>query len=494
MRKIVANLTSREKRYAVLENSQVVKIEIMPPNQSSAVGNIYMGKVTKVLPGMDAVFVDYGENKNGLLHRDDLPTFQLASNKSGTVNQYIRQGEKLLVQVKRDETGTKGAKLSGLIELSTESLVYIYGIDYVGVSKKFQDRNKQKYWRELANEYKTQEEGLIVRTAMENQSEEYFFNKVRSLRTMYLDLQKKGKEFKHQGVILQKDTFIEMLLSEMSNGVSGEIIVDDFSVYQQLDQSSQQGELNWTVTYEPGQMNIFSRHHIDIELEHALKKVVWLENGGYLIIEETEALTVIDVNTGKFVGKEKKEETLFKTNLLAAAEVAHQLRLRNIAGIVLVDFVNMDNPKHKKEIIELMKTETAQDEMRVHVIGFTQLGILELTRKRTSPALSEIVLMKCPACGGSGKVVSPETVAFRLERELLEHRKNDEEAVWVEANRAVANLLLGEKESYRPVLEEAIAKKLILTITNQMSNQYEIKRFGSYQDILEASRTNDKNE
>ncbi len=174
MKKIIVNYTSREKRYAVLDEDRVVKIEMMLPNQSSTVGNIYLGKVTKVLPGMDAVFVDYGEEKNGFLHRDDLPTFQLAKDKSGTVSQYIRQGEKLLVQVKRDETGTKGAKLSGLIELSEESLVYIAGIDYVGVSKKFHNPNNQKHWRQVASQHKQQQEGLIIRTAMEKQSEGAF--------------------------------------------------------------------------------------------------------------------------------------------------------------------------------------------------------------------------------------------------------------------------------------------------------------------------------
>ena len=242
-------------------------------------------------------------------------------------------------------------------------------------------------------------------------------------------------------------------------------ILDDFAFYQQLEQRVKKEPLNWKVTYELGKKNIFADHHIDMELDHALKKIVWLDNGGYLIIEETEAFTVIDVNTGKFVGKEKKEETLFQTNLLAATEVAYQLRLRNLAGIVLVDFINMDNPLHKTEVIDRMKKETAKDEMRVSVIGFTELGILELTRKRTSPSLSEKMMIHCPTCGGSGKVLSPETVAFRLERELLEHRKNDEEAVWIETNQAVADLLLGEKESYRPILEEAIAKKMIVTTT-----------------------------
>lgn len=488
MKKIIVNYTSREKRYAVLDEDRVVKIEMMLPNQSSTVGNIYLGKVTKVLPGMDAVFVDYGEEKNGFLHRDDLPTFQLAKDKSGTVSQYIRQGEKLLVQVKRDETGTKGAKLSGLIELSEESLVYIAGIDYVGVSKKFHNPNNQKHWRQVASQHKQQQEGLIIRTAMEKQSEGAFVQTLEGLREKYQELQKKGSVLKHPGVIFQKDTFLEMLMVEMSKGEQGEVILDNFSFYQQLDKWAKNERPNWTVAYEPGIKNIFSERQIDIQLEHALKKVVWLENGGYLIFEETEAFTVVDVNTGKFTGKVKKEETLFHTNLLAAKEVAHQLRLRNLGGIVLVDFINMDHPQHRTEVIEMIKQETAEDEMRVSVIGFTKLGILELTRKRASPSLGERMMVNCSTCGGRGKVASPETVAFRLERELLEHRKTDEEAVWIEVNEDVAATLLGKKESYRSILEEAIGKKVILSITPRVENKYEIKRFGDYQELLKASR------
>lgn len=184
-------MSSREKRYALLKNEKVIKIEIVSPNQLSTVGNIYMGQVTKVLPGMEAAFVDYGEGKNGFLHRDELPAFQLSGNKSGTINQYIRQGEKLLVQVKRDETGTKGAMLSGLIELSTSMLVYIFGIDYVGVSKKFQKEEMQKYWRKLAFQHKKSEEGLIIRTEMEHEGEASFLQALHTLREKYQDLEKR---------------------------------------------------------------------------------------------------------------------------------------------------------------------------------------------------------------------------------------------------------------------------------------------------------------
>lgn len=490
MKKVIVNISSREKRYAVLEYDQVLKIESVLPNQSSKVGNIYMGKVTKVLPGMDAAFVDFGVEKNGFLHREELLSFQLATNKKGTISQYIRQGEKLLVQVKRDETGTKGAKLSGLIELSSESLVYIYGIDYVGVSKKFQDETMQKYWRKLALNHKDLEEGLIIRTAMENQSDTYFLQTLHTLREKFREIQNKGTSLKHPGLLFQRDTFAEMVMMEMSKVERGEIILDDFSFYQKLNHWAQKERSSWLVSYENSQRNIFFEQNINVEIENAMKKKVWLENGSYLVIEETEAFNVIDVNSGKYTGQGKKADTLFQTNALAAKEVAHQLRLRNISGIVLIDFINMENNQHKKDILQLMKEETEKDEMRVAVIGFTELGILQLTRKRTSPSLSEKMTVSCPSCGGSGKILSPETVAFQLERELLEHRKTDDEAVWVEMNPMVANVLLGENETYRSVLEEAIAKKIVVTITNHSLNQYTIKRFGKYQDLLETSGLN----
>lgn len=488
MKKIVVNMDSREKRYAVLEDEQVVKIEIASPHQASKVGNMYLGKVTQVLPGMDAVFVDYGEAKHGFLHRDDLSAFQLASDKSGTINQYVREGEKLLVQVKRDETGTKGAKLSSLLELATTSFVYIVGIDTVGVSKKFKQAASQKYWRKLALQHKQPDEGFIIRTEMESKSEAEFVQTIETLRAQYGQIQQKAASLKRPGAVWQRDDFLETILVELTNADEGEIVIDAFSLYQEVNKWCKQHDSQWLVTYERGTQNIFSEQQIDVALAEALHKIVSLENGSYLVIEETEAGTVIDVNTGTFTGKAKKADTLLQTNLLAAKEVARQLRLRNLSGIVLVDFINMADPQHKQDVIKLMKKETAKDEMPVRVLGFTQLGIVEVTRKRTSPSLREKMMIACPVCNGSGIVASPETVAFRLERELMEHRRTDDEAVWVEMNQAVADVLLGEKESYRSILEEMIAKQLVVSIVQDVVNHYTIKRFGKYEELLEVSR------
>lgn len=484
MKKLIVNLSSREKRVAVMENDVLRRIEIMPPHQRSTVGNIYLGKVSKVLPGMDAVFIDYGAEKNGFLHRDEIPAYQLTKRDGKTsINQYVRQGEKLLVQVSRDETGTKGAKLTGLIEFSTDALVYIHGIDYVGVSKKFKNDRLQKHWREKATEYKQSDEGLIVRTSMENESESVFLDKLGSMRQLYIDLVRKATTVKAPALLYEKDTFLEMVISEMARTASGELVIDDFEASQELSKWIQANGKDWAVSYETGPKNIFSEQNLDNQFEKAMKKVVWLENGSYLIFEETEAFTVIDVNSGKFTGKVEKEATLFAVNVAAAKEVARQLRLRNISGIILIDFINMEQPKHKQEIIDLIKKEAARDEMRIQVVGFTELGILQVTRKRTSPSLSETMTVPCPVCSGKGKIESPETVAFRLERELFEHRKTDDEAVWVELSRAVADVLLGEKESYKSTLEELISKKVFLSYVTGPINTYTIRRLGSCEEI-----------
>ncbi|MDR4925364.1 Rne/Rng family ribonuclease [Peribacillus sp. YIM B13472] len=488
MKKMIANLASREKRVAVLENGVLRKLEIMPPQKRSTVGNIYLGKVTKVLPGMDAVFIDYGAEKNGFLHRDEVPSFQLTKKSDGkaSIGQFVHQGEKLLVQVTRDETGTKGAKLTGLIEFSTNSLVYIHGIDYVGVSKKFKNDDLQKQWRETALQYKNPDEGLIVRTSMENESESVFLDRLTGLRELYKELEGKAASLKAPSILYERDAYLDMIISEMSGTATGELAIDDFEAYRELKKWIQENRKEWEISHVSGPKNIFSEWNVEAQVEKMAKKIVWLENGGYLIFEETEAFTVIDVNSGKFTGKVAKEATLFAVNQAAAKEVARQLRLRNISGIILIDFINMDNSRHEQEIIDIVKKEAVRDEKRIQVIGFTELGILQMTRKRTSPSLSEMMSVPCPVCSGSGKIESPETVAFRLERELLEHRKTDDEAVWVEVSKAVADVLLGEKESYRPTLEELIAKKIFLSFIPGSRNVYSIKRFGSIQEIGRA--------
>ncbi|MFD0047856.1 Rne/Rng family ribonuclease [Actinomycetes bacterium NPDC127524] len=489
MKKVIVNMLSREKRYGVVEDGKLVKLEIFPPHQASLVGNVYTGKAVKILPGMEAAFIDFGGERNGFLHRDDLPSYQAAKRAGeaeGSISRYITQGEKLMVQVTRDETGLKGAKLTALIELSADSLVYMHGIDYVGVSKKFTDHQKQLHWRETASAWKKQHEGLIIRTSMENQTEEAFKHLLGSLRQKFQELTKRADSVKSPGLIHRHDTFLENVESELSSVEPGELAIDDFEGYKSIESWVKTQGSQWKLFYETGTKNIFSQHGIEAQAEKALKKMVWLDNGGSLIFEETEAFTVIDVNSGKNTGKGEKEQTIFETNMSAAKEIARQLRLRNIGGIILIDFINMKEHKNRALVAGAVKEAASRDERRVQVIGFTELGILQLTRKRTAPSLREKTQSPCPVCAGTGKVDSAETAAFRLERELFEHRKRDEEAVWIEANSAVSEALLGEREAHRDVLEGAIGKKLLFSITEGGQNHYHIKRFGSQKELQEA--------
>ncbi|MDQ0219365.1 Rne/Rng family ribonuclease [Peribacillus cavernae] len=490
MKKVIVNMSTREKRYAVTDNGKLVKLEMMTPNQQSLVGNIYLGKVTKVLPGMDAVFIDFGQEKNGFLHRDQLPSYQRSKpDPSATIGKFVRQGEKLLVQVTRDETGTKGAKLTGLIELSTEYIVYIHGIDYVGVSRKFADPHSQRKWRTAAFESKRADEGLIIRTSMETQDLAMFQKQLSALREQYAEIHNKAAALKSTGLLYAEDTFLDSIQREINAEEAGEVIIDNFAGFKELEERLSLQSGAWKAVYYKEKQNIFSGEKVEPQLERALKKIVWLDNGGYLIIEETEALTVIDVNTGKYTGKAEKEQTIFETNLQAASAAASQIRLRNIGGMILIDFINMEDTDHRRKIIEILKDESRRDEMRSTIVGFTELGILQLTRKKTSPSLSEKVTEVCPCCRGTGKIESAETIAFRLERELMEHRHQDEEAVWVEISEKAAKALLGDREAYRPTLEANLGMKLYITNLEGLHNSYVIKRFGSIAGIEIAVKT-----
>jgi ribonuclease G len=231
------------------------------------------------------------------------------------------------------------------------------------------------------------------------------------------------------------------------------------------------------IHFYSGKENIFTVHRVEHEIEKALKRIVWLDNGAYLVFDQTEALTIIDVNTGKFSGKGDYEDTVLRTNQLAARKIVQQLRLRDIGGMVLIDFIDMKREQDKQSVLEVMENELAMDERRTKIIGYTPLGILQLTRKRTKVSMSEALQVKCPVCEGTGRILSAETVAFRLERELFEHRHSDFEAVLIETTEEVKGALLGNG-SYADTLEELLGLKLFFQINSSAAHYYSIKQFG----------------
>jgi ribonuclease G len=483
LEKLIVNAASREKRFAFVRNNTVEEIIFDRPEQRSLVGNIYYGTVTKVLPGMNAAFIDIGEEKNAYLHRDVLPSYVLSTERSidkekKSVSSFVHQGEKLLVQVDKDATGPKGARVTGIIEIMGDNLVYMPQGRYVAVSKKIGDEKEQL--RSLGSRLKKEDEGLIFRTSSTSATLEEIENELSILRNQYKELLEKAASFKKPGMIYQKDTFTELVIESVTKMSSGEVFIDDLSLKQHI----QSKHPNLKITYYNGKENIFTLHRIEHEIDKALKRIVWLDNGAYLIFDETEALTIIDVNTGKFSGKNDYQDTVVKTNTLAAIETARQLKLRDIGGIVLIDFIDMKNEKDKRYIQDTIEKEFQKDKTRNKIIGFTSLGILQLTRKKTKVSLSEALQEKCPVCDGTGKILSAETVAFRLERKLLEHRNSDAEAVLVETTQAVKDELAPHLE----VVEEWLQFKVCFSIQSSTTHYYVIKQFGNLDEIAQKAR------
>lgn len=493
METLIINYTTREKRFALVRDHKVEKLVMDRPDQHSLVGNIYYGTVTRVLPGMNAAFVEIGEDKSAYLQRRFLVGYVLSSETQNqkekrSISSFVHQGEKLPVQIVKDATGTKGPKVTGIIEIPGNHLIYMPNGRYVAVSRKIMDAEKNWFLRSLGKKLKEADEGILFRTSSIGCTEAELRDELNQLRARYKEMMNQAVTMKHPGLLIQKETFIGMVTDTIHKMTSGQVIVDDLLFKQQMEvlEPFQSGRLS--LSYFHQKENVFSANRVEHEIEKALKRVVWLENGGYLIFDETEALTIVDVNTGKFSGKTDLQDTVLKTNRQAAVEVARQLRLRDLGGMILIDFIDMDREQDQHLILEAFEKELLQDEKRTKIVGFTPLGILQLTRKKTRVSLSEALEEKCPVCEGTGRVISAETQAFRLERELFEHRYSQFEAVLVETTNEVKVIFEGPGKSYQSQFEEAVHFQILFDVQPDAVPFYRIKQAG---DVSEIARKAD---
>lgn len=487
MNRLIIDAAASEKRFALLENNKLIKLSIIQPGQESQVGNVFAGTVEKVLPGMNAVFVNLGGEKNGLLHRDKLAGYAASSEplevkRNKSVGSFVHQGEKLLVKIEKDAAGSKGPRLTGLFEFQGKNIIYMPTGNTVAVSKKIQPDLMRSSLRELGYSLKTANEGLIFRTESEESSEITIKEELEKLRSDYQVLLKKGAALKKPGIIEVKDPFFEEVSAELSKLTECEVLVNDLKFKQRLEKSFQTGENQAGITLHTSLENIFAAFQLEAEVDKALTRVIWLESGAFLIIDETEALTIIDVNTGKFSGSTNLEDTAVKTNREAANEIARQLKLRDVGGIILVDFIDMKENASRQKVLAQMEAALRLDERKTKVIGFTPLGILQITRAKTKPSLSEAMMESCQVCKGNGKVLTSGTVAGKLERELMEHSRADHEAVLVAATTGVAEVFTGVAERKKR-LESALGFKLIFSVLDSPRPAYEIRLFGSEKEL-----------
>ena len=477
MKKLIVNYLTREKRFALIADQRVEKLVVNQPKHISSVGNIYVGTVTKVLPGMNAAFVEIGEEKNGFIHRDKLDSFVLSNEgkdikEKKSISAFVHQGERLLVQVEKDSTGTKGPRLTGVIELSGNHLIYMPRGKYIAISKKIDQPEIREKWRLFGYQLKQEEEGVIFRTSCENASEQAIQVELNELRNQYHGLKVKAKAAKKPMKIYEQDHFLAEMVAEIKPIVNQvEVIVDDHRLMEKLRNLYP----SLPISLYTGKENIFSVYKLEGEIEKALKRVVWLENGAYIVIDEVEALTIMDVNTGKFSGKNDLADTVLKTNILAAIEAARQFRLRDIGGMILIDFIDMKTDEERNKVINAIMKEIKKDDRRTMIIGFTPLGILQLTRKKTKVSIAEAFMVKCPVCEGTGRILSPETVAFRLERELYEYRNRDIDEVVIELSEEVKSVFSGDQDIHKHRLEEILGFSLNFDIQQNEKPFYHIR-------------------
>ncbi len=420
---IIANIDRRQTRVAIMENGRL--LELKHETEEDVVGNIYLGKVTDVVPGLDACFVNVGIERNAFLHVSDALPEGLGhprrrSGKLPSISEVVKPGDEFLVQVTKGPLDTKGARATRQISLPGRYLVLTTEGNKVGVSKKIEDEEERKRLRDLVTKLRPEGFGLIVRTRAEGARQEDFERDIKFLTKVWRSLEAKARQAKAPALIHEDTSLVFAVVRDVFSTEVGRLIVDDKVTYDQILNLLQNTapHLRKQVELYKGAEPIFEHFGVEKEIDRALQSKVPLPHGGHLNIESTVALTAIDVNTGKFTGTSSLEETVFQTNLEACAEVARQLRLRDIGGIIVIDFIDMDQPKHRKQVMTALREAFAEDRMRTRIMHLTRLGLVEMTRKRTGESLVARLQTKCPCCGGSGRILAPETVALRAINEM----------------------------------------------------------------------------
>ncbi|OLO40667.1 ribonuclease E/G [Alkalihalophilus pseudofirmus] len=477
-------MATRERRAAIVEDDKVVELLIERSIENRIVGNVYKGRVVNVLPGMQAAFVDIGRDKNAFLYRDDLLSFQKLSvsdeeKKKKNISELVKKGEELLVQVTKEGFGTKGPRLSGVVSFPGKFVVYMPNGNYIGVSRKIRSEEERERLRILGEELIEKDEGLIIRTVCEGATHEEIDEDIRILRGFWEETWNEMKDEKPPALIHQDTGLIERIIRDFSLDLVADIYIDNFRDYKRL-VDLLGPERKEKLHFYQGKENIFSAFTIDKDLDKALKRQVWLKNGAYLMIDQTEALTVIDVNTGKFIGKNDLQDTIKRTNIEAAKEIARQLRLRDISGIIIIDFIDMKAEKDQVQVVNFFKNALENDRTKTNVLGITGLGLVEMTRKKIRQNLQDSLSKVCPTCKGKGSVLSNEAQAYRVERLLWEYRGMDNEALVLELPPHIATVLRGKKDEHLKRLEEALHFQILLFENRELAEeQYEIPFMGS---------------
>ena len=481
---ILINVTPSEVRAALLENGMLQEVHIERASRRGVISNIYKGRVTRVLPGMQAAFVEIGLTRTAFLHVSDIcrpRNGDDAESELPNIRDIVKEGDDLLVQVVKDPLGNKGARLTTFITLPARHIVLLPAGDGVGVSARIEADDERERLRSLVGELLDEqglECGAIVRTVAEGATAEPLRADLKFLAKLWAVVQERSatadpKQLVHEDLSLPLRVLRDFVTSDVDH-----ILVDsedDFEAMQSF-ASTFLPEVAVNLEVYRRRRPIFDLHGIEDEISKALDRSIALKSGGYLIFDQTEAMTTIDVNTGGYVGHRNLEETIYRTNLEAAVSIARQLRLRNLGGIIIIDFIDMLEAEHRENVLQQLEQSLAKDHARHQVSPVSPLGLVEMTRKRTRESLQHILCDDCPSCSGRGFVLTPETVCFEIFREIIRQSRQFEfEEALILAHQNVIEMLLDEQAPGLATLEEQTGKSIRLQPeTLYLADQFDV--------------------
>jgi ribonuclease G len=487
---ILINATPYENRIALVDSGNLLEYYIERPAEKGLVGNIYCGRVVRVLPGMQAAFVDIGLERAGFLYVDDViisgseleqriavhdPPFSLQDTRlpvnngkresQQSIDNLLHEGQSILVQICKEPIGSKGARLTCHITLPCRNLVFMPLTDHIGISRKIEDEGMRQKLRDKIEHLRPPGTGFIVRTVAEHATGAELEADMEFLLLLWDDIKSNCGRSGTPGLVYEDLDLILRSVRDLFTDDVKELVVDSKPVHEKLLSFMQTfaPELKHKVVYYDRDTPLFEAYGIEMDINRALDKKVWLRSGGYIIIEATEALTVIDVNTGRYVGKNDQAETIFKTNMEAVKEISYQLRLRNIGGIIIVDFIDMENELHREELFVTFQDAIKKDKNRINILKVSEFGLVQMTRKRALESLRQMMCEPCMYCGGEGTVKSRRTTCYEIFRKISrEAPRTSCEAVRIRVHPHVADMLLEEETQHIETLERETGKRFVI--------------------------------
>jgi len=494
---ILINVTRGETRVALLEGGQVVEFYVERKRDASFVGNIYKGKVVKILPGMQSAFVDIGLEKAAFLYVADIQTetgeyaplfedeekdqsielFPRRARAETPIDEVLQDGQELLVQVSKNPIGSKGARVTSYITLPGRYLVLMPNVEHIGISRRIVQEEERSRLKAIVESIKPEGYGLIIRTASEDSPEEDIRKDLEFLVLLWENLQRKKDRVPARGLLYSDlDLVIRSVRDLMSQNVE-RLVIDSPEEYNRV--------IEFVKTYFPKLLNkielyeetepIFDAFGIELDISRAIGRKVWLKSGGYIVVDQTEAMTVIDVNTGKFVGKEGLEDTILKTNLEAVKEIAYQIRLRNLGGIIIIDFIDMDRMENREKLFNAFSEAMKRDRAKNTILHISELGLIQMTRKRVRESLGRTLCTTCPYCEGKGFVKSPDTLSYEILRTIRKMARHGSTKIIITAHPIVAELLSDEEMLGIEDVERQYGAKVIIKADSKMHQEnYEV--------------------